>query len=360
MKKVLLVHSSLSSLEFSYAGIEKMQTWVGNGLATRGMDITFCTLYDSIRSEKLNATAKSIELGIPYEQSSIKRLARLFIINAKDISCVLRNRYDYVISFGDTSCVLLLFLRFFYNYKLIISERGDPSSKGSFMVNIRRKLYRFFDIVVFQTEGAANLFNQAVRKKSVVIPNPISIPNICWNIGSSKHKISSVGRIDFYQKRQDLLLTAFVDVLKIHPDYELHFYGSGNDEDKLKNIVKELNLQNSVVLHGAVKDIQNHIVDSSLFVLTSDFEGIPNALLEAMALGMPVVSTDCKPGGARMLIDDTNGIIVPCGDSKALSEAICASIESPEQQIVFGKNARKSMELYQPDIIIQKWANLIS
>ena len=359
MKKILLVHSSLSSLEFSYAGIEKMLTWVGNELAKNGSDITFCTLYDRERSEALNTAVKSIELAIPYEKSSIKRLFRLFIINAKDIACVLRNKYDYVISFGDTSCVLLLFLRFIYKYKLIISERGDPSSNGSFMVNLRRRLYRFFDMIVFQTEGAANLFNQCTRRKSVIIPNPISIPDIGWTIEAAKHKISNVGRIDFYQKRQDLLVIAFKEVLKMHPDFELHFYGSGADEEKLQKLVDDLYLQNSVFLHGAVKNVQSQIIDSSLFVLASDFEGIPNALLEAMALGLPVISTDCKPGGARMLIDGTNGTIVPCGDPKALADAICETIESPERQIIFGKNARKCMEQYHPDIIMRKWTNLI-
>lgn len=363
MKKVLLVHSSLSFAKCSYAGIEKMITWLGNSLAEDDdYYVKFLTIYDVERSARISPRAHSKELAQKFYGSSIKRLIILFFSVRRQLVSELSKRYDYVVSFGDTSFVILFLLRKFFGYKLLISERGDPSTKGSFFVNLRRKLYKYTDIVVFQTEGARDYFSQRVIKHSFVIANPINLPAVCWDISKSQKKISTVGRIDFFQKRQDLLVQAFSDFLKTYADYTLHIYGSGDDEGKLIKLIQSLDLSKSVFSHGVINTVNESIIDSRMFVLSSDFEGIPNALLEAMALGMPVISTDCSPGGARMLINTgENGILIKRNDQKALSDAMKLLADHQDADLIkMGKKARKDMESYSPEMIIKKWKSVIS
>lgn len=361
MKKVLLVHSSLSYAKCSYAGIEKMITWLGNSLAEDdNYHVNFLTIYDVERSAKISPKAQSKELAQEFYSSSIRRLVSLFSSVSWHLISELSKKYDYVVSFGDTSFITLLLLRKIFGYSLLISERGDPSTKGSFFVNLRRKLYRYADIVVFQTEGARDCFSKCVTDHSVVIANPIRLPEICWDISKSDKKISTVGRIDFFQKRQDLLLQAFKEFLIDFPDYSLHIYGSGDDEARLITMIEDMNLSESVIFHGATNNVNDSIIDSRMFVLSSDFEGIPNALLEAMALGMPVISTDCSPGGARMLINSgINGILVERNNHIALCEAMKRLANSENKLKAIGENARSDMANYGPEMIIKKWMSVI-
>lgn len=361
MPKVLLVHSSLSFAKCSYAGIEKMITWVGNNLAEDdSYQVKFLTIYDVERSTKLSTKAASKEMAQTFYDSSFKRLVVLFFPVRKQLATELSDKYDYVISFGDTSLILLMFLKRFYGYKLIVSERSDPYTKGSFFVNLRRKLYRFADKVVFQTEGARNYFSEKVAAHSYVIANPIVIPNVKWNNQNVQKKISTVGRIDFFQKRQDLLIQAFRDFLIDYPDYTLHIYGSGEDETKLITMIKEMNLSESVFFHGATNNVNASILDSKMFVLSSDFEGIPNALLEAMALGVPAISTDCSPGGARMLIDnEVDGILVERGNCTLLCNAMKLLANQSYDLQTLSENARQKMQKFSPSSIIDKWKSVI-
>lgn len=361
-KQILIVHGRLSSGEVNYGGWRKQLLWLGNNLSIKGHDVTFCTVYDTIRSEHINDLADSIELGLKYYNSFLLRNLFLFLRFPVKIWKVLRSKdYDYVISFGDTTFFILLFLRRFYKFKFIVSERADPNYNVSVWDRLKRRLYAKVDCMVFQTRGAQACFDETIINKSVIIPNPINIPIDMWSISNVSQRIATVGRIDFWQKRQDILIKAFAIVNQRFPDFYLDVYGSGNDMEKLSRLVNELGLASRVVLHGKVTNVQQRLLNNRIFVLSSDFEGIPNALLEAMALGMPVISTKCSPGGAEFVINhNENGLLVDCGDIKNLAESICILINDNMLSTQLGRNARESMRSFSEDSIINLWMNIFS
>ena len=215
---------------------------------------------------------------------------------------------------------------------------------------------------VFQTEGARNFYGKRLQKRGIVIPNPIfvneEIPNIDYY--EREKSVVSVARLDNNQKRFDVMLDAFKLFSNKHPDYILKLYGKGDDENLIKRWVEEHNLSDKVKFMGLTSQPIVDIAHDGMFLITSDFEGISNSLLEAMAVGLPCVSTDHTPGGARLLIQDhENGLLAPIGDAKALAEAMCEFASNPELAKKCGNNAKKVIERFDPKKIIDMWENYI-
>jgi len=175
-----------------------------------------------------------------------------------------------------------------------------------------------------------------------------------------ENRIVSVGRMSIKQKRQDVLIEAFKIVNEKYPDLTLHFYGDGKDLPQVKKIAQESNLADKIFFHGHVKNVCQEIFNAKIFVLSSDYEGIPNALIESMLLGVPSISTDCRPGGARILIKDgVNGIISPKGDSRILSENIIRLLENNQLADSFTMQSPKISETFSEANIAQKWNDVL-
>nr|WP_269438233.1 glycosyltransferase [Phosphitispora fastidiosa] len=222
--------------------------------------------------------------------------------------------------------------------------------------------YIFADGCVFQTSGASRYFPKSVRRKGTVIPNFINIekPNL-HPIELRKNEIAFVARFELAQKRQDIMIKAFKLVIKKHPKVKLVFYGDGPDIDTVKTMVSEYDLSDSIVFAGVISNMDNVYRHSRLFVLTSEYEGIPNVLIEAMAYGLPVISTDCSPGGARLLIDSgVNGIIVPVNDFKKLAEAIIYLLDNPKIAEGYGAKAQEVVDRFKPAKILPMWQEYIN
>lgn len=360
MKSILFVEGKLSSGGYTYAGKEKMIQWLGNSLANDSFDVTFCTIYDKNRPLKINEKIKSIALGLPYYKSFLHRNISFFLKAPWKLKNVLQKRhYDYVVSFGDTSYFIIACMKQKYFYRLVVSERSDPYYNRSILDKLKRRCFRFADTIVFQTTGAKDYFPKSIQDKGIIIPNPVRIPSAQWHIDNTNTSIATVGRIDFWQKRQDLLINSFAIVSTRHPNVILNVYGSGDDTDNLVAIIHKLGLERKVILHGAIQNVDSELLTNRIFILSSDFEGIPNALLEAMAIGMPVISTNCSPGGAALLIENhCNGLLVPKGDANALASAICNLLENPALCKACGEMARKSMSRFSEDIVYNMWKQI--
>lgn len=356
--KVLFVNAALYNSKYSYAGLEKMFVWVANSLANEGVNVSICTFYDKEKSPKILPKVNTLCLGAEYSEKFFKRTVHLFTSIRKKLKEIVKE-YDTVVTFGDISYFVVMSLKPVGKFRFVTSERGDPNNKGSMLSRFGLKLFRFVDTLIFQSYGAQSFFADRVKNKSYVIPNSIEIPVEQWNGDVVKGHIASVGRVDFWQKRLDVLIDAFSVVLKNHPEYILDIYGNG-ELDRLENLCKEYKVEKNVIVHGVSNNINERLLEADLFVITSDFEGIPNSLLEAMALGMPVVSTDCSPGGAAMLIDNgKNGFLVERGDAKQVADAIIKLIEDRQLSIEFAKMARKKMEEFEPQKIILLWKKAI-
>lgn len=238
---------------------------------------------------------------------------------------VKKENFDVIVSFGVIYNIDLIEACLNSKSKIILCERNDPyNDPHSKLLRFRRRLsYRFADGFVFQTEEIQKYFSKRIQKRSIIIPNFIEKRIEPTNRYCPKRKaIATSARLDNRQKNQLNLIRAFKKFYTLHSDFTLEFYGEGPDRELLENEVKRLNLTNNVEFHGRVNNPMQFIRESTAFVLSSNYEGMPNALIEAMAYGMPCISTDCSGGGAKaLIINEINGLLIPINDLESLEKA---------------------------------------
>ena len=217
--------------------------------------------------------------------------------------------------------------------RIITSERANPSvRKTGLLSNLEQKTSERVDGFIFQTERVSRLFSENIRSKGRVIHNGLfseEIPEIVTDFDQrDKNKICAVGRID-EQKAYDTMLKAFAIFHSYHPEHVLNIYGDGIDEESIKALAEKLELGDNVVFHGNRPDAVNLIKDAGMFVMTSRYEGMPNALLEAMACGIPCICTDCDFGPAELIEDGVSGLLVPVDDVRAVAAAMTRIADEP-------------------------------
>ena len=243
---------------------------------------------------------------------------------------------------------------------VIAAERGDPE-RGKKNDPFLYWIINHADGMVFQTSGAARFFSQRLQEIGQVIPNPISDSNLIYDIKSRiKYKISCVSRFEIIQKRQDVMINAFAHLVRKYEAATLHFYGDGPDMCKAKEQIQLLNLSDKVYFHGYVSNVAECVLNSHLYVLSSDYEGIPNSLIEALSIGIPCISTDCRPGGAKLLMEKIGaGILVPRGDAEAMAGAVDRLFQDDALCEQFSKNGRNVSKIFSIDNIVAQWRDYI-
>ena len=188
-----------------------------------------------------------------------------------------------------------------------------------------------------------------------IIPNPVQVYEYAGRI--KKKKIVSVGRLA-KQKNHKLLIRAFGQISKQFPDYELWIYGEGEMRGELESLLKRKGIADKVFLPGIVKDVHHQIADALVFVLSSDYERLSNALLEAMIMGLPCISTNCA-GADEVIQNGKNGIIVPVGDKDGLARAIAGILGDSKKREEMGRMAHYSGKKYSVDKVLKKWDRII-
>lgn len=245
--------------------------------------------------------------------------------------------------------------------KTIISVRNDPNRE------YRRKLHRiaarllfpFANGCVFQTEEASEWFPQKLQNKSRIIMNAVKEQFFDLERKPRINEIVTCGRLDT-QKNHRMLIRAFFHVHQKVPTSKLRIYGEGMEREKLQAEIVRLGLEQCVVLEGQIDDVENALTHGDVFVLSSDYEGMPNGLLEAMAAGLPCISTDCPCGGPSQVIQDgESGLLVPVNDAERMAEAILKLLGDREKMRVLGGNARKEAERFRPEIVHREWENYV-
>ena len=234
-------------------------------------------------------------------------------------------------------------------FPVIISVRNDPVREYKSKVRhlMMTTLYPKADGYVFQTDDAKRYFDFSthIKETATVIPNPLSRNFITGDKATERDKrVVSVGSLS-RQKNQRFLIEAFAQVHKDFPDYTLEIFGEGSLREELQTLIHDKNLDNVVTLKGSVPNVKDQIRTASIFVMTSDYEGMPNALMEAMAIGLPVISTDCPCGGPKFLIEDgVNGKLVPTMQN----EYVCNDCGKGEKHI--NKEVQENIENQQDDL----------
>jgi glycosyltransferase involved in cell wall biosynthesis len=306
---------------------------------------------------KLDENVKYIPEKRISETKKIRRFIQLFQIR----HIINQEKPNVIISFLSVPNMLSVIATRFLRIPVIVCERGDPYQQKGFSAYFNKCLLNLAEGVVFQTEGAKTFYPKKIQAKSAVIPNPVTISDCeIMPYERRKNEIAFVGRFEMRQKRQDIMIKAFQKVLLKYPNFKLVFYGDGEDEKKVAKMVEDAKITKNVIFAGVTQNIQEALNKSKIFILTSDYEGIPNALIEAMVTATPVISTDCSPGGARMLIKNgINGLLVPVKDVEGIAKAIFRYIENPELAKKYAMNATNIKIDYSSEKIISKWEEYI-
>ena len=262
------------------------------------------------------------------------------------------------VAFMSTSGIRLETATKFMKMKTAIAIRNNPEYDLRQKKRRRQLLSAMHttDAVIFQMASQQEYFDEDIRRKSFVILNPVN-ERFC-NVKPPEcrsNKIVTVGRL-FDYKNHKLLIQAFADVRENYPDVQLYIYGEGPYRAETERLIQELQLEERVFLPGAETDVAERIKDARIFVLPSDTEGMPNTLIEAMILGLPVISTDCPCGGPRTLIEHgNNGLLVPMNDRVAMAKALDTLLADKEYAERLGKQAKQLINLCNEEAIKKQW-----
>jgi glycosyltransferase involved in cell wall biosynthesis len=227
--------------------------------------------------------------------------------------------------------------------RVVISERNDPArqSFGRVWDRLRKFLYRRADMVTANSNGAlATLRAYVPASKLACVPNPLFLPAEASPGGADRPRIITVGRLK-RQKAHDILLSAFARVNRAAPAWRLGIIGVGPLESELRQTAVRLGIGEHVDWHGQVREPARHYQQAAIFVLPSRYEGVPNALIEAMSFGLPVVVSDASPGPLEFVTHETTGLVVPVDNAQALAQAIQRLIDDAPLRRRLGENARK-------------------
>lgn len=274
--------------------------------------------------------------------------------------------FDTVIAFLNEPIFLSL-LASGKRIGLITSERNDPAKFEGTETTMAfiRKMYPKADCMVFQSPDAMQWYKNHTNVNGRVIFNPVKPDLPVRYIGKRQKKIVNFCRIS-NQKNLHLLVNAFTLFLREFPDYELYIFGDsvGNGaEGYLESVmetVQSLNLEDKVFVFPAQKDIHRMVADYAMFVSSSDYEGMSNSMLEAMAIGLPTICTDCPAGGARAVIKDhENGILVPVGDAQAMADAMKEVASDFDLAEKLSENGVKIRDDLSVDKIVNQWMEII-
>lgn len=243
--------------------------------------------------------------------------------------------------------------------RVVVSERNDPARVGSrFPIGwLRERLYRHADMLVCQTDEAASYFSDKVNK--CVILNPLKEGLPAPYTGVRRKAVVTFCRLE-RQKNLPMLIRAFSRLHEAYPDYTLEIYGDGKEREKLAALIDGLGLAGVAKMLPGRSDVHDVVRDAAMFVLPSDYEGLSNSMLEAMAIGLPVICTDCPCGGARMVIEDgENGLLVPAGDEAALMDAIVLTASNPTLAAKLSRNAADLRERLAVSKVSSVWMRVI-
>lgn len=344
-------------------GAEKVVAWLSDCLCKDGYCVTVYSLQNVECAFELNdrVVYKHGKKTIRNSNHTLRFIERLCAFPSafheikKETK---KNNYSLIISFTTSADIITgLVSRFGKKIRYICSERNDPNRINMIMRALLLCVYRKSSFFVCQSEIVQKYYN-AYMDNTVTIPNAINLKEIPPVKKENKKRIVSVGRLD-PQKNYKLLINAFSALLNYDESYHLDIYGDGTQREELKRLIQNKQVGKNITLKGVYHNILEEINGSHIFVMTSDYEGFPNALMEAMALGIPIITTNFSPGTAEELIDGTNGIIIPCGDCNAL---ICAMRTISSDDMLREKMRKASLEkIKEYDIasVYPRWKRII-
>lgn len=335
-------------------GAERVISVLANTYALQGWQVDILMLLEDRVEYELDENINTIFVG----NKSVSRIRQIPIWINSIRRHIKENNPERIVSFIARINIITILSCLGLNKHIIISERNDPRADGrSILTKISTYLlYPLAKNIVFQTKWAQDCFPKNIKKKSFIIPNPICVTT---KIAESKEKkIVAVGRL-IEQKNHKMLIDAFKIISEKYSQYKLYIYGEGRLRKKLETQIKDLNLSNNVFLPGNVTNVHEEISDAEIFVLSSNYEGLSNALLEAMMMGLPCITTNCS-GVSEIIKNDYNGLLIPINNQDKLVEALDKLIQDKAFANTISKNSLISSNEYKAEKVFKCWANIIS
>lgn len=356
MKTLLFYISNISK-----GGAQRVITTLSNHFSEQYQVILLTTTVGE-GTYPLSPNITLLSLDLVAEDIQANKLTKNLKRNIRLKQIIQTYQPSVIITFLEREILRVLYLKPQISVPVIISFRNDPNVDYSSWLQrfAIMRLIKRADGIVFQTPDAKQFFTGHYSSKDTIIPNPIH-PNFLKerNGGPRDTRIVTVGKL-FPQKNHALLIRSFAQIASEFPEHTLEIYGEGELRNSLQRLIDSLGLQTRIFLKGVRNDIEKVLEQAALFVLSSDYEGVSNALMEAMALGLPVISTDCPCGGSAMLIrHGVNGLLVPVGDEGALVESMRSMVKDPVYAEMLGAEAKKIRHEVDPQVVFASWEAFI-
>ena len=355
MKKYMFVIPSLSK-----GGAERVVCVLASGLAARGEDVTVLRYFKTEADYQIDERVNVITLSEGYESdyNKINTLTRF-----KKIKKIIKQEAsDYIIPFlryvnlqTYLACPVKFRKRIIFTirYSPYLAKRGTNEKIHDFLIN-------HFNKTIVQNQAQKDYFKKSAQDRIHILPNPVNdafledarIPEV------DSFTVVAAGRLSD-EKNFSMLIRAFDAFSKDKDGVCLNIYGEGKKKDELGALIDSLQVGDKIKLMGRTNDLIGAYKRASLFVLSSNHEGMPNALLEAMAIGLPCISTDCPTGPSEMIVNEENGLLIPVDDAEKMQEAIEFMYNNRDKAEGMGESARKHVsENYRVDRIVNKFIEI--
>ena len=338
--RILFLCSGMGS-----GGAERTVSYLSSFFSGKGHDVEIVNVSGKLFYE-IDKKIVYTNLGVPTKNKGFFRkkamaCLRFVLVNKQ----IMHARPDVVCCILPEVAKYILLLHRIRKFVLITSERNNPEFDGN--LKLKKRIFEQSEGVVFQTKRACDFYDYETQAKGRIIHNAVG-NKLAYEVVadySKNEKIAAVGRL-CEQKDYPTLFKAFKIVLETHPTYQLEIFGDGPLRHSLEVLAQKLGIDSNISFLGASKDAIPKISEASCYVMSSKYEGMPNALMEAMAIGLPCVATDCPNGPLELIEDKYNGLLVPVGDPYKLADAINLMIDNRDFAKKCGENARRIIETH--------------
>lgn len=357
------IHIAFVITSLRAGGAERVISILATNFVNMGFAVTLITFdHEAVDFYEIPAGINRIKLNLESISSSvliglIHRIRRIYYLR----KTIIKSKVSIVISFTTVINILSLISCFGTKIPVIVSERTNPKSKKLNKTDnlLRKLLYRFSSTLVIQTNGVAEFYHSMIdSKKIAVVPNPIEETIPLPEVVNRQKVIGAMGRL-VRSKGFDTLLQAFAICVKVFPEWKLRILGQGPEKENLIELAHQLRIVDKVEFLGLISNPGDQLLKMSIFVLSSRFEGFPNALAEAMSCGLPVIATDCDYGPREMFVDESEGYLVSVDDVDALAKKMILLMSDSELRSNMGNNAKIGVQRFSVHEVMRQWGTII-
>ncbi len=338
-------------------GAERVVSILSNQLIQQGYIVEILMLFGNRCSYDINEEVNLVHMNL----LAYNKLSRLKLLHKYFKSVLKQDKKVVIVAFQDSCLNYVIASTLGLNIKVVVSERSNPYRKGhSFISRFFSSIpYMLCNRLVFQTPDARKYYLMLLNSHCYIICNPISHSHIKWKRNLSPSKLISVCRLH-YNKNIEMTLLGIQKLKSKYPNIHLNIYGEGDWEFTLKRLIHDSNLEDNVSFCGVTNDVLVKLSESSIFISTSNEEGISNSMLEAMSVGMPIICTDCPIGGAKIMLSGGAGQLVPVGNVEQFVEKLDTMLSDSALSNQMAEKAYLRTLEFTSDEVVNLWNNVFN